>query len=72
MIILAVQNFPIECKPNEDEVNLIPQLHRTGAYNAVFEAVRYLSCHATSLLENVTNNVAESANSVVNKLNSGK
>lgn len=64
--------LPIECKPKEGEVNLIPQLQRTGAYNSVFEAVRYLSCHAASLLENVTNNVAESAKTVVNKLNSGK
>ena len=64
--------LPIKCKPDENEINLMPQLYTTGCYSAVFEAVRYLSCHADSLLENVTNNLAESGNFIVNKLNSAK
>ena len=64
--------LPVPCEPGPDEIDLIPQLHRTGIYVAVQEAVRYLSCHAESLLEKVTNNIAEAANSIINKLNSGK
>lgn len=64
--------LPIKCEPNKDEINLMPQLHKSGAYTAVFNAVSTFSCHAESLLEDVTNNIAESANAVVNKLNSGK
>ena len=68
----ACNSLPIPCEPGSNEIDLIPQLHRTGIHVAAQQAVRYLSCHADSLLEKVTNNVAEAANSIINKSNSGK
>ena len=68
----ACNSLPIPCEPRSHGIDLILQLHRTGIYVAVQEAVRYLSRHVDSLLEKVTNNVAEAANSIINKLNSGK
>ena len=68
----ACSTLPIPCQPEPDEMDVIPQLHRIGIYVALEEAVRYLSCHAESLLEKVTNNVAEGANSIINKFNYGK
>lgn len=66
------QTLPFDCAPELNGKNVLAELHRTGLYPCVYETVRYLSCHAKSLLRNVTNNTAEACNSIVNKLNSGK
>ena len=68
----ACDTIPFVCNRKDGDKNLLPDLRTTGIYESVYEAIRYLSGHANSLLENVTNNIAEACNSIVNKCNAGK
>ena len=47
-------------------------LERSEFFPDILKAVQDLSCHAISLLQNVTSNVVESCNALVNKCNAGK
>ena len=64
--------LPFPCMPKATEKNMIRQLQASGIYPSAYDAVKYLGYHAGSLLEGVTNNIAESGNSIINKLNAGK
>ena len=68
----ACDTIPFVCNRKEGDKNLIADHCITGIYEAVYDAVSYLSGHANSLLENVTNNMAEACDSIVNKCNAGK
>ncbi|KAJ8685040.1 hypothetical protein QAD02_020833 [Eretmocerus hayati] len=60
------------CEIQDNERNWVPDLKSTGIYDQIRTAVSNLSCHAKSLLCNVTNNAAEGFNNVVAKMNGGK
>ena len=66
------ETLPFPCKPKAAERNIIKQLQASGIYPSAYDAVKYLAYHAGSLLERVTNNMVESSNSIINKLNAGK
>lgn len=68
----ACEALPFACERKADDKNLLPDLRKTCIYAAVYEAVNYLSRYAYSLLQKVTNNMAESFNSIANKVNHGK
>ncbi|XP_076549399.1 uncharacterized protein LOC117605294 [Osmia lignaria lignaria] len=57
---------------NRAEKNYVPSLKLFGLYNEVEKAIRFLSCYSDSLLMNVTNNPAETFNSIICKEISGK
>jgi len=56
----------------EIEKNYVPFLKLYGLYSKIEDAVKYLSVHSDSLLLNVTNNPAESFNSIICKAIAGK
>ncbi|KAG8237305.1 hypothetical protein J437_LFUL017065, partial [Ladona fulva] len=61
------------CKsPNEREENLFPQMRSCGLWVDIRYANSLLARHSPSLIQNVTNNVAESFNSLVAKYIGGK
>ena len=66
------QMLPYPCKPKAADRNINKQLQASGIYPAAYDAVKYLAYHAGSLLEHVTNNMAESSNSIIKKMNAGK
>ena len=69
---LACDKLPfLHCDENVDQ-NVLQDLEKSGIFPDILKAVQDLSCHAISLLQNVTNNVVESCNSLVNKCNAGK
>lgn len=63
-----------ECEDNHDETekNYVPFLKLHGLYSAIESAIRYLSAYSDSLLLNLTNNPAESFNSIICKEIGGK
>ncbi|KAG8234222.1 hypothetical protein J437_LFUL011685 [Ladona fulva] len=61
------------CKgPKEEEENLVPQMRSCGLWEDITYANSLLTSHSPSLIQNVTNNVAESFNSLVAKYIEGK
>ncbi|XP_076545845.1 uncharacterized protein LOC117609781 [Osmia lignaria lignaria] len=62
------------CMPdvNRAEKNYVPSLKLFGLYSEVEKAIRFLSCYSDSLLMNVTNNPAETFNSIICKEIGGK
>lgn len=65
---LPCAQLPID----EYEVNYVPLLVTTGIYSKTLKVVKDLSASAESLLSNVTNNPAESYNSIICKTRGGK
>ncbi|XP_036150394.1 uncharacterized protein LOC118648181 isoform X2 [Monomorium pharaonis] len=62
-----------ECKiDRETEINYVPHLKLHGFYQKIMDAIKYLSIHADSLLQNVTNNPAEAYHSNICKVLGGK
>ena len=63
-----------KCEENEGhrQPNIVPDLRAHGLYQKVCCAVEYISCFSDSLLFNLTNNVAESFNSIICKDIGGK
>nr|XP_034194852.1 uncharacterized protein LOC117611076 [Osmia lignaria]XP_034194853.1 uncharacterized protein LOC117611076 [Osmia lignaria]XP_034194854.1 uncharacterized protein LOC117611076 [Osmia lignaria]XP_034194855.1 uncharacterized protein LOC117611076 [Osmia lignaria]XP_034194856.1 uncharacterized protein LOC117611076 [Osmia lignaria] len=57
---------------NRAEKDYIPSLKLYGLYIEVEKAIRFLSCYSDSLLTNVTNNPAETFNSIICKEIGGK
>ena len=55
------------CKDNENEKNYVPSLKSFSLYDKIENAISYISCYSDSLLLNMTNNPAESFNSIICK-----
>jgi len=71
MNINGVRNVESKCD-HEIGKNYVPFLKLYDLYQKIEDAVKYLSVHSDSLLLNVTNNSAESFNSIVCKAIAGK
>ncbi|KAF2891062.1 hypothetical protein ILUMI_15111, partial [Ignelater luminosus] len=59
-------------KKNEQQDNLIPKMTECGLLEDIRSCINCLKYHAKSFIQNLTNNQAQSFNSVVAKLVGGK
>lgn len=60
------------CTGGKDEKNMVPDLEKSGIFEAIMTAVRRVAYHSKSLIHDVTNNSAELYNSHVAKFVGGK
>lgn len=60
------------CKKKNNEENRVPEEEKCGLMNEISMIIKRVVDHASSLILDVTNNVCEQFNSVVNKYIGGK
>lgn len=60
------------CKRNENLENRVPEAEKCGILNEILMVLKRVVDHANSLILDVTNNICEQFNSVVNKYIGGK